>query len=95
MEKMWKEAEEKFLSHFIDDLHQNVIKHGEIQLDSLKPPPHDNNVSNSNDNQSIMCLVELQRDHVDQHINGIEEALKTNANNRKRGRSWCLIKTSL
>lgn len=84
MEKMWKEAEEKFLSHFTVDLHQNVIKHGEIQLDSFKPPPHDNDVSNSNDNQSIMCLVELQRDQVDQHINGIEEALKTNANNRKK-----------
>lgn len=59
MNKMWEEAKEKFLSHFMVDRHQKFIKQGEIQLDSLRPLPHDSNVSISSVNQSIMHLMEL------------------------------------
>jgi hypothetical protein len=40
------------------------------------PLLHGSTVSNSGDNQSIMHLMELQRDQVEQRIDGIEETLK-------------------
>lgn len=53
---------EKFLSHFIMDRYQRIIKQEDIKLNSLVPSLHDSNVISSNDNQSIKHYVELQRD---------------------------------
>jgi hypothetical protein len=55
-----EEAKEKFLTHYTVDRHQKIVKQEEIKLDALVPLLHDSTMSNSNDNQSIMHLMELQ-----------------------------------
>lgn len=59
--RMHEEAKEKFLSHFTIDRHQKIINQGEIKLDPLLPLLQNNNVSNSNDNQSIKHYIDQQR----------------------------------
>jgi hypothetical protein len=70
MKQLEKEAERWYLSNFRVDRHQKVVEEKEVKLDSLRPPPHDSNVSNSSDNQSVIHLMELQRDQVEQRITG-------------------------
>jgi hypothetical protein len=45
LSKWRKEAAEKYLSHFTVDRHQQIIRQGEIDMESLLPPLQDPTVS--------------------------------------------------
>ena len=53
-----EEVKEIFLSHFMVDRHQKIIKQGEIKLDSLVTSLQNRNVSNPNENQSIKHYID-------------------------------------
>jgi predicted ATP-dependent Lon-type protease len=51
-----RRVKERFLSHFMVDRHQKIVKQGEIKLDSLVPSFHDNNVSHSGDENLLSTM---------------------------------------
>jgi predicted ATP-dependent Lon-type protease len=53
-----EEVKEIFLSHFMVDRHQKIIKQGEIKLYSLVTSLQKSNVSNPNENQSIKHYID-------------------------------------
>jgi hypothetical protein len=57
-----EEVKEKFLSHFTVDRCEKIIKQGKIKVESIIRSLHDNDVSNSGDDQYIKHFIQLQQD---------------------------------
>jgi hypothetical protein len=58
--KVQEEAKDKFLLQFTMDRHQEIIKHGEIEITSLLPSLQISIASESDDIQSIKQYVDQQ-----------------------------------
>jgi predicted ATP-dependent Lon-type protease len=60
------QVKEKFLSEYMVDRHQNVVKHGETDVASLLSSLQVPNVSKPDDIQSIKHYVDQQQDRMKQ-----------------------------
>jgi hypothetical protein len=70
------QAKEKFLSQYMVDRHQKVVKHGETDVASLLSSLQVPNVSKLDDIQSIKQYVDHQQNQMKQHIGGLEELIR-------------------
>jgi hypothetical protein len=66
-----KEAAEKYLSHFMVDRHQKIIRQGEIDMESLLPPLQDPVVSTPD--LSLTTFMDQRGDQLKQYI---DESIK-------------------
>jgi hypothetical protein len=71
-----RQTKEKFLSQYMVDRHQKVIKHGETDVASLLSSLQVPNISKSDDIQSIKYYVDQQQDQMKQQIVGLEESIR-------------------
>jgi hypothetical protein len=65
-EDYMRQAKEKFLSQYMVDRHQKVVKHGETDVASLLSSLQVPNVSKPDDIQSIKHYVDQQQDQIKQ-----------------------------
>jgi hypothetical protein len=71
-----RQAKEKFLSQYMVDRHQKVIKHGETDVASLLSSLQVPNVSKPDNIQSIKQYVDHQQNQMKQQIGGLEESIR-------------------
>jgi hypothetical protein len=71
-----RQAKEKFLSQYMVDRHQKVVKHGETDVTCLLSLLQVPNVSKPNDIQSIKQYVDHQQNQMKQQIGGLEESIR-------------------
>jgi hypothetical protein len=61
-----EKAKEKYISYFIVDPHQKIIRQGEIDMSSLLPSPHTPTICIPN--QYFKAFIEQQEDQLKQYI---------------------------
>jgi hypothetical protein len=75
-EDYMRQAKEKFLSQYMVDRHQKVVKHGETDIASLLSSLQVPNVSKPDDIQFIKQYVDYQQNQMKQQIGGLEESIR-------------------
>jgi hypothetical protein len=71
-----RQAKEKFLSQYMVDRHQKIVKHGETDVASLLSSLQVPNVSKPDDIQSIKQYVDHQQNQMKQQIGGLEGSIR-------------------
>jgi hypothetical protein len=75
-EDYMSQTKEKFLSQYMVDHHQKVVKHGETNVASLLSSLQVPNVSKPDDIQSIKQYADHQQNQMKQQIGGLEESIR-------------------
>jgi hypothetical protein len=75
-EDYMRQAKEKFLSQYMVDRHQKIVKHGETDVTSLISSLQVPNVSKPDDIQSIKQYVDHQQNQMKQQIGGLEKSIR-------------------
>jgi hypothetical protein len=75
-EDYMRQAKDKFLSQYMVDRHQKVVKHGETDVASLLSSLQVPNISKPDNIQFIKQYVDHQQNQMKQQIGGLEESIR-------------------